>query len=429
MPRCGVNTLVSAEYTGRGAGKAEVGGALRLDRAGRARQFLHAREHLEPRGGLGTAEVVETEPAGDHQRQDALGEVPDVGRRAPAIGEAADRLTRDEPPHGAAEVVVAAAVDVAHPHHERRRRDLAHEPLPRELRAPVHRERARLVRLVVRRALAAVEHVVGRHVQEHRAARPRREREVLGPERVVAERARRVGLVVVDAGERGEVQHGVGARAARPPGAPRRGRRRRARRGRTRAPRGAAAPAPGTRGPGRRRRPSRRASRRTSRAARRRHDGHDVRRVEPGEVGSVPLDRVREGVVERPRRRPPERAQPVRAHPVAEVVARPVGDELDQIGGGAGERRRCAARARCSRARGPRRCCRPRRARRGRARRARPAPSRRRRGTPGAAAHGRRRAAAGPAARSPRTSAPPARSGEGRRRSCRAPTRPARRRS
>ena len=48
-------------------------------------------------------------------------------------------------------------------------------------------------------------------MQEDGAARPRREREVLRPHRVVARGAQGVGLVRVHLGERREVHHGVGA--------------------------------------------------------------------------------------------------------------------------------------------------------------------------------------------------------------------------
>ena len=75
MPRWVVNTLVSAEYTD-GRRQAEVGGMLRLDRAGGADQSVHAGQHLVPRGRLGAPEVIEAEPPGEHQRQDAVREMP-----------------------------------------------------------------------------------------------------------------------------------------------------------------------------------------------------------------------------------------------------------------------------------------------------------------------------------------------------------------
>ena len=88
---------------------------------------------------------------------------------------------------------------------------LARRRLAVELRAPVRGERVRPVRLDVRRALAPVEDVVGRVVDERRAERGR----VLRPADVHRRGALRVVLGAVDVRPRGGVQDELGRRLER----------------------------------------------------------------------------------------------------------------------------------------------------------------------------------------------------------------------
>ena len=95
------------------------------------------------------------------------GQVPDVGRAAPLVVDDRDLVALGaEPQHRADEVVPGRAEEPRAAHDPRR---LARRGLAVELRPPVGGQRVRAVGLDVRRALAAVEDVVGRVGDERRA--------------------------------------------------------------------------------------------------------------------------------------------------------------------------------------------------------------------------------------------------------------------
>ena len=256
MPRWSVYTLVRAEYTGRGAGRPRSAALLRLDRSRRSPpSSLHAAQHLEPRRGLRPAEVVETEPAGEHQRQRC-------GRRGGPRTSASPSGRRDRPTvspatrraHGARQVVVPATVDVAHPHDERLGRDL------RARTAPPRASRAR-------RPTAARGRRSRRRGNPSRRRRRSRSRRAAGRRRSPGRRARGAAVRArcrgtpvpgrIRSRPRACMRRSSGSRrhgAARRSGEPRRDHRRRAPRDRRPARRGGRARAPGTPGRGRRRR-------------------------------------------------------------------------------------------------------------------------------------------------------------------------------
>jgi hypothetical protein len=183
---------------------------LRLDGRVEPADLPAAAEDLVPRGGIGTREMERPPAAGEHERQQPFGEVPDVRRRPDAVVDPGDGIAGAEPRDLSAQIVVAAPVHEPGPHDHVLPNGGPDELLPEQLRAAVGADRSRRVGFVVRRALLAVEHVVGRDVEEDRPGGAGGERERLRPERVVAERPVGVGLVRVDLRERSEVQHHVG---------------------------------------------------------------------------------------------------------------------------------------------------------------------------------------------------------------------------
>jgi hypothetical protein len=194
-----------------GRRQGELLGPLRRDRSREVPDGLQPTEHVEPRGGLGSAEVVGAEAHREHEGEHAIREVPDVGGRARPVGEPVDLLPIGETSGARGEEVLARAEHLTRAHHEVLGRERPHEGLAGELAPPVHAQRVRRVELVVRAPLLAVEHVVGRDVEQHGAARPRPQRQALRRERVVPVGALRLDLARVDPSEGREVEHDVGS--------------------------------------------------------------------------------------------------------------------------------------------------------------------------------------------------------------------------
>ena len=209
-PRCRRYTLVSEESTGRGAGRSSSAAVCARTSPGSEPIALTVVRTSNQHAGSRAGDVVGPPPAGEQHRQQPGGEVAHPGRAADAVAQPTGLLAARQPVDGAAEVVGAA------PEHEAGADDhvlvdeRANVVLAGELRAPVHRQRRRSVGLVVRRALRAVEHVVGGDMQQGGAAGACGECQVLCAHRVVAHRARRIGLARVDLREGGEVHDRVG---------------------------------------------------------------------------------------------------------------------------------------------------------------------------------------------------------------------------
>ena len=157
---------------------------------------------VRPRAVAGRGEVPDAER---RRRVDELarrrGQMADVGRAAALVVDDRDLVPlRPEPEHRAHEVVPGRAEEPRAPHDPG---VLAGRGLAVELRPPVGGQRARAVRLDVRRSLAAVEDVVG-GVRDERRPELRRVRRAAdvhlrGPLRIV--------LGAVDVRPRGGVQH------------------------------------------------------------------------------------------------------------------------------------------------------------------------------------------------------------------------------
>ncbi len=177
------------------------GAATRSRRAGDRIGVVAVRGAEEPsedvaRDGVGPGDVEEPrDVVARAELQQRRGDVGRVRRRADLVdverrlGEQREPLLR---------AGLRQSVEERRADDQRFRVQLAHEPLCVELRLPVRRDRPRLGVLVVRRTGVAVEHEVGRHVNEPRARAMRGERDVprrahdVALERVVRLAIRRV---------------------------------------------------------------------------------------------------------------------------------------------------------------------------------------------------------------------------------------------
>ena len=196
-------SLRSTEYAGRGAGRPSSAVVIRRTRVSRpASSKIASAKSAQVAVALG-GDVVDAVRE-EHDLARRRREVPDVGRRAALVVDDRDLVPLlAEPEHRADEVRARRA-------EEPRRADdpgpFAGGRLAVQLRPPVRGLRVRPVRLHVRLALASVEDVVGRVVDERRAEGG----DVRGAADVDRGRALRIVLGAVDVRPGGRVEDDVG---------------------------------------------------------------------------------------------------------------------------------------------------------------------------------------------------------------------------